>query len=79
VLWAEAAALESRAACRQATSSDQRPGAAAMACCQVVSRAVRWGPSNGRSRAGPELMARCASAVEARRATWPSMCNIDCI
>jgi hypothetical protein len=41
VLWAEAAALESRAARRQATSSDQRPGAAAMACCQVVLRAVR--------------------------------------
>jgi hypothetical protein len=43
-------------------------------CCQVVSRAVRWGPSNGRSRAGPELMARCARAAEPRRATWPSMC-----
>jgi hypothetical protein len=73
VLKAEAASLESRAAHRQATSSDQKPGAAAMACCQVVLRAVRWGPSNGRSRAGPELMSRCASAAKARRATRPSM------
>jgi hypothetical protein len=73
VPWAEAAALESRAAHRQATSSDQKPVVAAMVCCQVVLRAVRWGPSNGSSRAGPELMARCASAAEARRATWPSM------
>jgi hypothetical protein len=71
VHWA--AALASRAARRQATLSDQRPGAAAIACCKVAPSALRWGSSKGRSRAGPELIARLASVAEARCVTWPSM------
>jgi hypothetical protein len=38
-----------------------------------VQSVQRWcGPSEGRSRAGPELMARWASVAEARRVAWPS-------
>jgi hypothetical protein len=58
---------------RQVALSDQRPGAAAIASCQVAVHAMRWGPSKGRSRAGPEHMAHKASAAKARCTTFPSI------
>jgi hypothetical protein len=41
------AALVSRVARGQVTSLDQRPAAAAIACCQFVVSAAQWGSSKG--------------------------------